>query len=84
MSTAGINLLNQLLTYDPDRRISASRALRHPWFTQLPAAVKPENMPVFPSTQDAHNSSSKRSALIGIEDKPGISPLTVLSLVLAG
>ena len=59
-SSAGLNLLNQLLTYDPKKRISASRALKHPWFSQHPLAVAPDAMPSFPSTQDAHNSPSKR------------------------
>lgn len=66
-SPASLNLLNQLLTYDPKKRISASRALKHPWFKQHPLAVLPEAMPTFPSTQDAHNSPSKRSAADAVD-----------------
>ena len=33
LSDAGLDLLNRLLTYDPDRRITARQALRHPYFT---------------------------------------------------
>ncbi|EFN52944.1 hypothetical protein CHLNCDRAFT_32311, partial [Chlorella variabilis] len=33
LSDAGIDLLNRLLTYDPDKRITARQALRHPYFT---------------------------------------------------
>lgn len=32
MTTAGIDLLMSLLTYDPERRISAEEALEHPYF----------------------------------------------------
>ncbi|KAG0002170.1 cyclin-dependent serine/threonine protein kinase [Modicella reniformis] len=31
----GIDLLNRLLTYDPDKRISAEEALAHPYFEEL-------------------------------------------------
>ena len=33
MTTAGIDLLMSLLTYDPERRISAEEALEHPYFS---------------------------------------------------
>jgi cell division cycle 2-like protein len=33
MTTAGIDLLMSLLTYDPARRITAEEALQHPYFT---------------------------------------------------
>lgn len=32
MTTAGIDLIMSLLTYDPEQRISAEEALRHPYF----------------------------------------------------
>ncbi|KAJ3696889.1 hypothetical protein LUZ61_000594 [Rhynchospora tenuis] len=42
LSEAGFDLLNRLLTYDPERRISAEEALRHPWFSEV-------SQPTFPS-----------------------------------
>jgi serine/threonine protein kinase len=33
LSTAGLNLLQQLLTYDPAKRITAKQALLHQYFT---------------------------------------------------
>eukprot|EP00892_Ulva_mutabilis_P005149 jgi/Ulvmu1/3005/UM015_0045.1 len=35
LDASGVDLLLQLLHYDPDRRISARRALQHPWFDDL-------------------------------------------------
>jgi cell division cycle 2-like len=35
ITSAGIDLLSLLLTYDPDRRITADEALRHPYFLSV-------------------------------------------------
>ena len=53
LSKTGLSLLNGLLTYDPDRRITARQALKHPYFRELPLATQPHNMPFFPSAHDA-------------------------------
>ena len=34
VSMEAIDLLKKLMTYDPDRRISAEEALKHPWITK--------------------------------------------------
>ena len=34
VSKEAIDLLKKMLTYDPDRRISAEESLRHPWITK--------------------------------------------------
>lgn len=48
-----INLVNELLTYDPDMRPSAPRALRHAYFTrEQPAACKPEMVQTFPEIRN--------------------------------
>eukprot|EP01059_Diplonema_ambulator_P014660 TRINITY_DN255_c0_g1_i2.p1 TRINITY_DN255_c0_g1~~TRINITY_DN255_c0_g1_i2.p1 ORF type:complete len:298 (+),score=132.67 TRINITY_DN255_c0_g1_i2:57-950(+) len=39
VDSLGIDLLGKLLTYDPNERITAVRALKHPWFQDV-AAVK--------------------------------------------
>lgn len=40
LDEAGVNLLECLLFHDPNRRISASGALRHPYFDDLISAVR--------------------------------------------
>jgi len=36
LSEAGFDLLNRLLTYDPNKQISSDEALNHEWFRELP------------------------------------------------
>ncbi|TNV77900.1 hypothetical protein FGO68_gene2608 [Halteria grandinella] len=50
LSDLGLDLLQKLLTYDPAKRISASDALRHPWFKEAPTPAK--DMPQFPSLNE--------------------------------
>ncbi|KDD75737.1 protein kinase [Helicosporidium sp. ATCC 50920] len=47
---AGIDLLEQMLRFEPGRRISAAQALQHPWFREQPLPLHPDLMPTFPST----------------------------------
>jgi len=48
-----INLVNELLTYDPDMRPSAARALRHPYFArESPPACLPEMIQTFPEIRN--------------------------------
>lgn len=54
LGTTGLSLLNGLLTYDPDKRLTARQALRHPYFSEAPLAKLPQDMPYFPSAHDAN------------------------------
>ncbi|KND03667.1 uncharacterized protein SPPG_08910 [Spizellomyces punctatus DAOM BR117] len=45
----GLNLMTRLLTYDPEKRITAEEALRHPYFTENPLPKDPSLFPTFPS-----------------------------------
>ncbi|KAL1539270.1 cyclin-dependent kinase [Salvia divinorum] len=56
LSDAGFDLLNRLLTYDPDKRISAEEALNHEWFHEVPLPKSKEFMPTFP----AHHAQDRR------------------------
>jgi cell division cycle 2-like len=44
MTTAGIDLLMSLLTYDPDRRISAEEALKHSYFRYASSLSLPRSL----------------------------------------
>ncbi|KAH7921798.1 Pkinase-domain-containing protein [Leucogyrophana mollusca] len=49
MTTAGIDLLMSMLTYDPEQRISAEEALQHPYFNESPFPKHPDLFGSFPS-----------------------------------
>ncbi|KAJ6808576.1 cyclin-dependent kinase G-2 isoform X1 [Iris pallida] len=49
LSEAGFDLLNKLLTYDPEKRITAEAALNHSWFTEVPLPKSKDFMPTFPA-----------------------------------
>ncbi|KAI9009143.1 kinase-like domain-containing protein [Hyaloraphidium curvatum] len=49
MTQAGLDLLQQLLTYDPEQRITADGALKHAYFREAPAPKDPSMFPTFPS-----------------------------------
>ncbi|KAK2955826.1 putative Cyclin-dependent kinase 2 like protein [Blattamonas nauphoetae] len=40
LDAQGYELLSEMLQYDPSRRIPAKDAMQHPWFTDLPEAIK--------------------------------------------
>lgn len=49
LAATGLDLLMSLLTYDPERRISAEEALQHPYFTESPLPKHPDLFGSFPS-----------------------------------
>jgi len=54
LAPEGLDLLNALLTYDPNKRITASEALRHPYW-KCPPLPKPQAaMPTHPTAHDPH------------------------------
>jgi serine/threonine protein kinase len=50
LSEAGLDLLSRLLTYDPSKRITASKALHHAYFTTAPLPCPEARMPTFPQS----------------------------------
>ncbi|KDQ12065.1 hypothetical protein BOTBODRAFT_34920 [Botryobasidium botryosum FD-172 SS1] len=46
---AGLDLLSKFFTYDPEQRISAEEALRHPYFSEAPLPKHPDLFGSFPS-----------------------------------
>nr|DAD34305.1 TPA_asm: hypothetical protein HUJ06_004945 [Nelumbo nucifera] len=49
LSESGFDLLNKLLTYDPEKRITAEAALNHEWFREVPLPKSKDFMPTFPA-----------------------------------
>ncbi|OZJ01704.1 hypothetical protein BZG36_05264 [Bifiguratus adelaidae] len=45
----GFDLLSRLLAYDPEKRITAEEALRHPYFSESPPPKDPALFPTWPS-----------------------------------
>jgi len=41
--------MSKLLTYDPEKRITAEEALKHPYFKESPLPKDPSMFPTFPS-----------------------------------
>ncbi|KAL9164725.1 hypothetical protein ABFS82_06G122800 [Erythranthe guttata] len=52
LSDGGLDLLNKLLTYDPEKRITAEAALVHEWFREIPLPKSKEFMPTFPARHE--------------------------------
>ncbi|PRQ39975.1 putative protein-serine/threonine kinase CMGC-CDK-PITSLRE family [Rosa chinensis] len=59
LTEAGFDLLNKLLTYDPEKRISVDAALNHEWFREVPLPKTKDFMPTFPA-QHAQDRRSRR------------------------
>ncbi|KDQ63776.1 hypothetical protein JAAARDRAFT_148442 [Jaapia argillacea MUCL 33604] len=49
LTNAGLDLMGKMLTYDPERRITAEEALQHPYFKESPLPKHPDLFGSFPS-----------------------------------
>ncbi|EQC32362.1 CMGC/CDK protein kinase [Saprolegnia diclina VS20] len=66
LSSAGVDLLTQLVTLDPTRRISASAALAHAYFTEAPLPLDANLLPLVTPPERANR---KRRATSFVEDE---------------
>ncbi|PAV55749.1 hypothetical protein WR25_03809 [Diploscapter pachys] len=54
LNQGGWELLNKFMTYDPEKRITASQALEHQWFKDDPKPTSRELFPTFPAKSEQH------------------------------
>lgn len=52
LSDTGLNLLLNFLTYDPNQRITAEEALKHPYFNEFPPPIDPAEFPQWPAKSE--------------------------------
>ncbi|KAI8388241.1 Pkinase-domain-containing protein [Radiomyces spectabilis] len=62
LTSAGLDLLSQLLAYDPDKRITAEQALKHPYFSERPLPKDPSLFPTWPSKGEKKKKAFSPSA----------------------
>lgn len=53
LSDSGSRLINDFLTYNPEKRVSASKARKSNYFREKPLPVDPEMMPTYPHLRNS-------------------------------
>ncbi|POY71008.1 putative Cyclin-dependent kinase [Rhodotorula taiwanensis] len=61
LTQAGLDLIQKLLTYDPEKRITAEEALRHPYFTESPLPKDASLFNSFPSIANGEKKTTLAS-----------------------
>ena len=74
ISEAGGKLLNDFLTYDPAKRITAKKARRNVYFREKPLPVEPEMMPTYPHLRNTKPQLHRKVPAVESEsDQPSSS-----------
>jgi cell division cycle 2-like protein len=61
LSASGLDLMNRLLGYCPEKRITAREALEHTYWEEMPAMKDPDLMPTWPSRTDGRKGRKDQS-----------------------
>jgi len=64
LSDKGLDLLQQMLTYNPEKRITAKAALQHPYFEEKPIQKDPDIMPTWPSRADGRRARNNDKVVL--------------------
>ncbi|KAI8334724.1 Pkinase-domain-containing protein [Chlamydoabsidia padenii] len=77
LTEAGVDLMMKLLCYDPEQRITAEQALKHPYFSESPLPKDPALFPSWPSKgsgekKRVYSPSAPQVAHAGEEDTVGM------------
>ena len=68
LSDTGIKLINDFLTYDPKKRISARNARRNKYLHEKPHPVDPEMMPTYPHLRNSKPQVHRKIAHLDDDD----------------
>ena len=70
LSDSGSKLINDLLTYNPEKRISATKARKSSYFHEKPLPVEPELMPTYPHLRNT-KPQTHRKIPVDTDDQDG-------------
>jgi serine/threonine protein kinase len=71
LSDNGLDLMSRLLTYDPSKRITAAKAMEHPYFVEKPFPTPISDFPKFPSKSEQKKSSMNMNV---VSEAPAMPP----------
>jgi len=60
LSESGLDLVSRLLSWDPEKRLTAEECLAHPWFEEYPRAKPRKDMPKFETTKEQDGRTRER------------------------
>jgi cell division cycle 2-like protein len=70
LSKSGFDLINRLLAYCPEKRITAENAYKHPFFGEQPLPVKPSMFPTWPAKSEQNKMAPPKQASPKVPRQP--------------
>ena len=61
ITSQGHNMLDGLLNYSTDRRMTSDMCLKHPWFTESPLPIDPSMFPMWPAKSEKSSGSGQKT-----------------------